>query len=177
MTAGENQHTVTAVDVQAALLLALRPDGAYTDDDMLRSMKLLYYAQGINFALCGSLLFADRSFTKARHGPKIDGLNVRQHVGKENSALSAFCTDVVQQFSAFTTDEIVRMTHEEYPYKTTTNVDDVIDNSLLEHYFQNFDANLMSICKARYDNSKKNATEDLAALLNSIFPSAVTDDT
>jgi uncharacterized phage-associated protein len=111
----------------------------------LKLQKLLYYAQGAALALTGEPLFDDEIYAW-KHGPVV--LSVYQAYKKHKDApilpkhkattlptfQQQFVSEVYAKYRRFDASDLVRMTHKEQPWISTSSSDEITQESI-RHYF------------------------------------------
>jgi len=158
-----------ATDVGHCLKRIVADQGYKGDELLLRTMKLLYYANGIHFSLRGSLLFKDE-FEHAPKGPKLcaTDLPTYDHTTFNfegfTPAFVAFISSVANQYKDLTTEELVDQTHNERPWMDTKD-GELIDNGRLESFFASFKAN---VCERVWDDEKASMRTELEQSLENL---------
>ena len=111
----------------------------------LELQKYLYYVQGITLAVYGIPAF-ENDIKAWSYGPVVEEIyhKYKENKGKEikdykeiniSKGIKEIIKKVVSGYGKYTGYQLIDLTHEEEPWKTT-NHDDVIDKNLIKTYFE-----------------------------------------
>ena len=137
---------LSATQVAEYILGLSRPDVGDTISN-LKLQKLLYYCQGLHLAMYGESLFSEKIYAW-NYGPVVPevyskyknfgakGIDTPDEVDTSvfNKDQAELMNDVFTLFGQFSALKLMEMTHEETPWKTTQQNDEINHNKLSEYF-------------------------------------------
>jgi len=128
--------------------------------DVLKTMKLLYYAQGIHLKMFGEVLFED-DILAWKHGPVVEpayknwGSLPTQPPKKD---VQDFLDDIITQFKKYSGVQLIDKTHGESPWRDVDQ-NDLITIDSMAKFFETFPE--ADVAEKGIEERKRRGLEDL----------------